>query len=65
MIKHTPYAAFGKVALIVACTAGHIHRVGADAKERVLSGYYFYTKGRAKVKSLETGADLGRGLLAI
>jgi len=57
-MKHTPYAAFGTVVILVQAetTDNRIVKLGDDGL--VTSGWYFYTKGRTNVKVVETGEQL-------
>ena len=52
-MKMKPYAAFGYTVFVVEADVGDERVVELGVDGLVTSGYYFYTKGLAKVKVIE------------
>jgi hypothetical protein len=57
-MKMKPYAAFSYAVIHVRCDAGDERVVELGVDGLITSGYYFYTKGLAKVKVIETNEEL-------
>lgn len=57
-MKYTPYAAFGKIVILVQADVGDTRIVKLGIDGLVTSGYYFYIKGCAKVNVIETNEHL-------
>lgn len=57
-MRFKPYAAFGYTVIVSKAEPGDTREVPLGDDGLVTSGYYFYSKGAAKVKVKETGEQL-------